>query len=392
MAEEPPILQDEGKLLDELPNEQDIDPERQSPKRKKPKGKSKKNFADFSKLITERKDKGPIAIFTHKCPDPDAIASMMGMGWLLKKAFDLDSTMFYDGEVSHPQNGSMVNLLGPDLEKVEKYNSEDFSTNILVDTVPSYAGVGQSDVRNNFDIVIDHHKDRPSDYHGILIHRKAGSCAAIIFDMMKELVPEDMWLDDEVDADAKLATALIAGIMTDTHFMLADDCTELERHAFNELFEYRNTNYLNQIVFFKRRKFWVDRKASAISEAEIDGEGYAVVGLGLIPEKERDLIADMADEMVSWASVETAVAYAVVGGDRIEGSIRSLNATLSVTDFCKKLGGKHGSGGGKHGKGAYQLPLAGFSIDDDEDEQDAQEAWISIKKREAKRINRVINK
>jgi len=143
-------------------------------------------------------------------------------------------------------------------------------------------------------------------------------------------------------------------------------------------------------VFFKRRKFWIDKKAAACSEAEIDEEGYAIVGLGLIPTAERDLIADMAEEMVSWATVQTAIAFGVVGGDKIEASVRSLNASLSVSNFCKKLGGRHGSGGGKHGKGAYQLPLAGFSIDDDEDVEDAQEAWSAIKKKESKRIGRII--
>jgi nanoRNase/pAp phosphatase (c-di-AMP/oligoRNAs hydrolase) len=382
MAEKPIVIPEE----DDRYEERGIKPG-------KPKAKKSKKYSDFAEFVESRKEQGmPAAIFTHKCPDPDAISSMMAMSWMLKRAYNLDSTMFYDGEVSHPQNGSMVNLLSPDLKKVADYKLELHCMHILVDTIPSYAGIGELDIRGRFDVIIDHHRDLPNNFDGILIHKKSGSCAAIVFDMMQELVPENRWFDDELDADAKLATAMIAGIMTDTHFMLADDCTELERHAFNELFEYRNSNYLNQIVFFKRRKFWVDRKAHAISEAEIDEEGYAVVGLGLIPEKERDLIADMAEEMVSWASVETAVAFGVVGGDRIEGSVRSLNASLSVSEFCKKLGGKHGSGGGKQGKGAYQLPLAGFSIDDEEDEQDAQEAWISIKKREAKRISRIVNK
>lgn len=384
MSEEPRVISEEG-------DNDDKGEERAKPG--KPKAKKSKKYSDFAELVENRKEQGfSVAIFTHKCPDPDAISSMMAMAWMLKRAYNLDSTMFYDGEVSHPQNGSMVNLLSPDLKKITDYKPDSHCMHILVDTIPSYAGVGELDILNRFDVIIDHHRDMPNNFDGILIHKKSGSCAAIVFDMMQELVPEDKWFDDELDADAKLATAMIAGIMTDTHFMLADDCTELERHAFNALFEYRNSNYLNQIVFFKRRKFWVDRKAHAISEAEIDEEGYAVVGLGLIPEKERDLIADMAEEMVSWASVETAVAFGVVGGDRIEGSVRSLNASLSVSEFCKKLGGKHGSGGGKQGKGAYQLPLAGFSIDDEEDEQDAQEAWISIKKREAKRISRIVNK
>lgn len=354
-------------------------------------GKKKCNGYKEFRALFEKPEKPTVAIFSHPCPDPDAISSMMGMSWLLERAFGVESSMFYAGEISHPQNGSLVNLLAPQLQRVgEDYKPEEFDIKILVDTIPSHAGTGKHKIA--FDVDIDHHRDLPHEYEGLLIHRKTGSCAAIVYDMMKSLVPPDNWLTDEVDADMKVATALIAGIITDTNFMMSDDCTELERNAFNDLFEYRNSNFLHQIVFFKRRKFWVDKKAEACTHAKIDEEGCAVVGLGLIPERERDLIADMAEEMVSWASVETAIAFGVVGGDRIEGSVRSLNASLSVSEFCKKLGGRHGTGGGKHGKGAYQLPLAGFSIDADEDPADAQDAWESIKRRETKRIIRVIKK
>jgi len=352
-------------------------------------GNGKKGYKEFAGLF-EGKEVRKVAIFSHPCPDPDAIASMMGMSWLIEKTFGIESQMFYAGEVSHPQNGSMVNLLSPPLQRVEEYQLDKFDVNILVDTIPSHAGVGKAKV--NFHVVIDHHRELPHDFDGVLIHKKCGSCAAIVYDLIKATVPRSNWFTDEVDADMKVATALIAGIMTDTNYMMSDDCTEYELNAFKELFEYRNSGFLHQIVFFKRRKFWIDRKAEACALAKIDEEGCAVVGLGLIPEKERDLIADMAEEMVSWASVETAVAFGVVGGDRIEGSVRSLNASLNVSEFCKKLGARCGTGGGKHGKGAYQLPLAGFSIDPDEEPNDAQDAWESIRKRESKRIMRVLKK
>ena len=350
-------------------------------------GNGKKGYKELSGLFEDQEDR-KVAIFSHPCPDPDAIASMMGISWLLEKTFGIESHMFYAGEVSHPQNGSMVNLLSPALQRICEYDASKFNINILVDTIPSHTGVGKNKI--DFQVVIDHHRELPHDFDGVLIHKKCGSCAAIVFDLIKYLVPKENWFTDEVDADTKVATALIAGIMTDTNFMMSDDCTEYERNAFSELFEYRNSGFLHQIVFFKRRKFWIDKKAEACTTAKIDEEGTAVVGLGLIPEKERDLIADMAEEMVSWASVETAIAFGVIGGDRIEGSVRSLNASLNVSEFCKKLGGRHGTGGGKHGKGAYQLPLAGFSIDPDEEPADALDAWESIRKRESKRIMRVL--
>lgn len=352
-------------------------------------GNGKKGYKEFVGLFEGKKDLS-VALFSHPCPDPDAIASMMGMSWLIERTFGFESQMFYAGEVSHPQNGSMVNLLSPALQRVTEYDPDKFDINILVDTIPSHAGLGKAKV--NFNVVIDHHRELPHDFEGVLIHRKCGSCAAIVYDLIKSVVPKNNWFTDEVDSDMKVATALIAGIMTDTNFMMSEDCTEYELNAFKELFPYRNSGFLHQIVFFKRRKFWIDRKAEACALAKIDEEGCAVVGLGLIPCKERDLIADMAEEMVSWASVETAVAFGVVGGDRIEGSVRSLNASLNVSEFCKKLGAGCGSGGGKHGKGAYQLPLAGFAIDPDEEPADAQDAWESIRKRESKRIMRVLKK
>lgn len=358
-------------------------------------------FCDKLKSI-----KGRVALFTHAYPDPDAVGSMMGMAWMLNRAFELECDLFYDGEVSHPQNGVIKNLLDPGLRRVNEWQAEKYALNILLDTIPENAGVGKASKKPEkdededkekkkppeFGVVVDHHRDLPQDYSGVLVHKKVGSCAAIVFDMIKHFVKTEDWFDKDSDFDTKVATALIAGIVTDTEHMMSDDSTEYEFKAYSELFPYRDGDALKEIVFYKRPKFWIDKKAEGCAQAILDERGYAIVGLGVIPDVHRDLIADMAEEMVSWTSVETAIAFAVIGGTRVEGSVRSNNASLTVSDFCRKLGGQHGSGGGKHGKGAYRLPLAGFSIDPDEEEQDVQEAWETIKKRETKRIMRSIMK
>lgn len=351
-------------------------------------------YSEFNEMIKSAGDT-KAALFTHRCPDPDAMASMMGLAWLLQKSYGIESDLYYAGEVSHPQNNVMLNCLNPGLKRVdEEYPkitaNQKYGLHILVDTIPENAGVGSQQIK--FNAVIDHHRELPQNFGGVLIHKKVGSCASIIFDMMKHFVDAEEWLDEDVDADQKLATALISGIVTDTEYLMSDDSTEMEFRAFSELFPFRNSGFLKQIVFFKRPKLWIDKKAEGCTQAKISEEGYAIVGLGIIPEKHRDLIADMADEMVKWGPVETAVAFGVVGGDRIEGSVRSLNPSLTISDFCKKLGGKFGTGGGKLGKGAYKLPLGGFSIDPDEEEADVEEAWESIKKRETKRIVRAFKK
>ena len=363
---------------------EDKDKKQQSKKAKK------EDHETFDDLIKATDSNKLVAIFSHRCPDPDAIGSMMGMRWLLRKQYGIDSKLYYDGEVAHPQNVSMENLLEPGLQKAaDSYNAGEHDLHVLVDTIPANAGTGGHEIK--FDVVIDHHRDLPKDYSGILIHRKAGSCAGIIYDMLKKLVEKENWFSDETDGDTKVATAMIAGIVTDCMFLMADDTTELERNAFNELFEFRDSAALHQIVFFKRPRLWIDKKAAGCSDADVDGEGYAIVGLGIIPSSQRDLIADMADEMISWATVETAIAFGVVGGDRIEGCVRSLNASINVPELCKKLAGKCGSGGGKHGKGAYRIDLSP-AFDPDEAEEDLHSAWVSLKGRETKRIRRLISK
>jgi nanoRNase/pAp phosphatase (c-di-AMP/oligoRNAs hydrolase) len=351
--------------------------------------------ADSFRQIIERKKQEvpgkPFAVFTHAFPDPDAIGSMMGMSWLLNRGFGVDADLFYFGEVSHPQNTAILNLLDPQLKRVqEEYDPTKYAGAILVDTIPINAGVG--DLKVEFDIVMDHHKEIPNGgFSGLVVHNKTGSCCSIVFKMMRHFCQEN-WFEDDNAGDSRVATAMIAGIVNDTDYMVSDDTTEMEFEAYSSLFEFRNPEALKNIIFFKRPKFWTDTKAAAAQNAEIDDEGYAIVGLGLIPESQRDLIADMASEMVSWASVETAIVFALVGSERVEGSVRSQNNSLNVSEFCKRLGGRCGTGGGKLAKGAYRYSLGGMSIDTDDDEETKRQTWELIRIRESKRIAKIIKR
>ncbi len=82
-------------------------------------GNGKKGYKEFTALFgKERK----VAIFSHRCPDPDAIASMMGIAWLVERVFGATTQMFYGGEISHPQNVSMINLMSPSLTRAAEYD------------------------------------------------------------------------------------------------------------------------------------------------------------------------------------------------------------------------------------------------------------------------------
>jgi len=345
------------------------------------------NFVKFlDKSILEKYKR--ISVFTHSNPDPDAIASIMSVEWLVHKLHpNMEVRGFFSGVISHPQNVAMVNLLDPNLHQISEYVPIVEELKILVDTVPSNAGVGEHKI--SFDIVIDHHKEVPNGgFSGLFINLKAGSCCGTVYHLIKKMKLE---FNDDNDNDAKVATALLVGISTDTESLMSDDVTQYEFEAWSELFDFRVPVVLKKIVHFERPKFWIEHKAAAVENATVD-EGLGIVGLGIIPARHRDMIADMADNMISWEDVNTAVAFAIVDGDRIEGCVRSRNASVMVPQLCKELATQHGNGGGKLGKGAYRYSLGGTAFDDEEDDETKTETWKLLKSKETKRILRVMSK
>jgi nanoRNase/pAp phosphatase (c-di-AMP/oligoRNAs hydrolase) len=332
----------------------------------------------FKELVV--RGPGKAAIFTHPYPDPDAIGSMMGLKWLLSK-FEIPSDLFYSGTISHPQNRSMVNLLDPELSLLDSYLDSNYSMRIAVDCVPENAGVPQPPFK--FDVVVDHHKEIPRNFEGIYINLKAGSACATIHEMIKGF---NLEFDEN---DFRVATAMMIGITTDTDFLMSDDCSEYEFDAWSRLFPYRDPLLLKQIINFERPKFWTESKALACSAATVE-ESVGVVGMGIIPSKHRDMIADMADEMVVWEDVNTAIVFAMVDGNSIEGSVRTKASSVSVPLLCQALAGRHGRGGGKLGKGAYRYDLAGAAVDEDEDESIKKKAWELFEEKETKRVFKIV--
>lgn len=342
------------------------------------------SYIDRLKRHIEEKKPNKVAIFTHAYPDPDAIGSMMGMKWFFEK-LNVPSELYYTGSISHPQNRSMVNLLDPDLILLENsdVNFKDYF-NVLVDAVPLNAGVADKVV--DFDLVIDHHKEVPNNFNGVFINLKAGSCCGTIFEIIRSF---DFVFDEDLENDNKVATAMMIGITTDTDFLTSDDCSDYEFEAWSRLFQCRDSLLLRQIINFERPKFWTEAKAIACSKVIIE-DGVGVVGVGVIPLKHRDMIADMADDMVTWEDVNTAIVFAIVDGNKMEGSVRTKTSSISVPSLCHDLAGKHGKGGGKLGKGAYRYDLAGASIDEDEDEDLKEKMWNLFQEKETKRVFKII--
>jgi len=352
--------------------------------------KTQRLLADRIKTALTEKGVAKVAIFTHPCPDPDAIGSQMGFAWLLHKAYEgIEVDCFYDGHISHPQNQRMCNLLDPELKLYTDCQPEEYDLRVSVDTIPAHACCPDN---TNFDLVIDHHREIPNGgFKGLFLNLKGGSCCATIYQLIKA---HGLSFEEDNDADSKVATALLVGIITDTEYQTSDDTTDIEHEAYRELFEFRNSAHLKEINRYKQPREWVQARACVAQKAhDRIKDGVLIHGIGFITGGNRDLIAAVADEMLSWENVETAVAFAVVDGERIEGSVRSMNSALAVPGLCKELGhALGGSGGGKLGKGAYAYALGSCANDGEMDESIKEKLWEFINERELKRLHKIIKK
>ena len=337
MNDQDGVVVERRRLTDDLAIEALEDRKEEPPKRGRETvlAKTRKFLSEKIKVALVEKGVAKIAVFTHPSPDPDAIGSQMGLAWLLRKAYDgVEIDCFYDGHVSHPQNQRMCNLLDPELKLIADCDLEQYDICVSVDTIPIHASCPENTC---FDLVIDHHKEIPNGgFKGLFLNLKGGSCCATIYQLMKEY---NLQFEEDNDSDSKVATALLVGIITDTEYQTSDDTTDLEHEAYRDLFEFRNSAALKQITRYKQPREWVQARACVAQKAhDRIRDGVLIHGIGFITGNNRDLIAAVADEMLSWENVETSVAFAVVDGDRIEGSIRSTNAALAVPTLCKELG------------------------------------------------------
>lgn len=352
--------------------------------------KCHKFLNDKIQKITCEKGTAKIAIFTHPSPDPDAIGGQMGLSWMLKKSYEnVEVDCFYDGCISHPQNQRMINLLDPELKLCSDCDIENYDLKISVDVIPSHASCP---IDTNFDLVIDHHKEVPNgDFKGLYLNLKAGSACSTVYHLIKQ---HGIFFEEDNDNDSKVATALLVGIITDTDYQTSDDTTEFEHSAYADLFNYRNPIALRQITKYKQPRDWVQARANVAQKAhDRIKDGVLIHGIGFITSNNRDLIAAVADEMLSWENVETSVAFAVIDGDRLEGSVRSSNPALAVPALCKQLGGQFGDGGGKLGKGSFRYNLDSFkTVDDDEDDELKNKMWDFVTYKEYKRIFKIIRR
>ena len=171
-----------------------------------------------------------LLLLTHTNPDPDSIASAMGLRHLAQQKVGLESAFGLSGRIMRAENQEMVKQLGFDLTPLASLDLASFDCLALVDTQPGFGHTALPDGRA-IDIVIDHHLPPHHGPRGLQkpafadLRTAVGATSSMITGYL---------MDAGVPVPAEIATGLFYGIQTDTAD-LARDASPLDLEAYEFL-------------------------------------------------------------------------------------------------------------------------------------------------------------
>lgn len=357
----------------------------------------------FIKLVTEKKEKRWY-VCSHDNPDPDSIGSCLGMEHILKFLGVEDVRIVYCGEISHPQNRAMINVLQARITKWEDITrgEGDRAGRLLSDAeyvfIDCASGQKNMSIKQTPTIVADHHKIS-TNKDILYIHDEVGACSTLIFDLALSITrviegePEseehEQCFDPDEEGSKELATALAIGIKTDTLDFLAETTTPDDFNAFRVLGRHLSDEKFSRIVNYEFPPYVLDYEQIAWENKKTEYQPHFITGLGYVGGTKSDCIPAIADKMMRLQGVQTVVVYGIVD-DSIRASVRTSSASLDCQTLCDEVFGK-GNGGAKLGVGGARVLFNVFSPKEMSSEN-RESLWSLVKAQIEGRFERATTK
>ena len=269
-------------------------------------------------------------IFTQWVGDPDALGSAVVLSAILRH-LGAEEVRILTGSLGHPQNRNLVARCGIVLHDPNRDRLRG-GLHCMVDTSPPLgmlATPGVDPVKDYF-FVADHHAD-PDEVEencrakGVrrvrlpFVGLPVGSTSAFMaviaaaFDVLDELTPAE-----------KAAAAL--GIYTDTSALL-HGATPLDFKMFEVLTRAEETQeILDELRDYRVPPEWYAYRAAAFRNQEVTG-AVRVAPVGFVRDEHRDVIAEIANELLRVEGTSIAITIAVTARG-VEVSVRADSRLL----------------------------------------------------------------
>ena len=297
-----------------------------------------------------------LTIVCHNNPDPDCLASALGLGRIAARAGIDERHILYSGDISHQQNRAFVNLLDIDLEPFDPSTVVDRASDSLLAFVDHSVPGANNRVPEGtaIDIVIDHHPAEGIDARFVDHREEIGAAATILTEYVRAL---------EIEPDSVLATALLFAIRRETLNFLRG-ATRAEYDAAGFLHDHADLEMLHQLSTPSITGKTLDAIATAITNRETRSS-VLISNVGRTTE--RDALPQAADYLATLEGVETVIVFGVVN-DAVHFSARSPDPRIHVGNVLKAAFEDVGSAGGHHDMAGGEVPLGIFAdyLNDDD--------------------------
>lgn len=284
----------------------------------------------FERIINKYDE---FAIVPHYNPDPDALASALGMYFLLNKKFNKKSCIYFSGIIGRAENNKMIQVLDIPVTQVKSDEELPDLPIILLDTQP---GTGNNPLKaqNKLKIVIDHHQVVENKRRVLYsdIREGYGSCSSIVYKYIQEY---------ELKPTVNVATALYYGIQTDvvgegrTAYKIDFDCMQALGNFINREKLYAIENPKLPFDYYIH--------INKGMENSVIYNDFLITSLGGI--ENPDYIGEIADFLIRFDKCYLALVMGV-HNDTIMLSFRSQRRKINAGTVLKSIVGKMGSAGG----------------------------------------------
>jgi nanoRNase/pAp phosphatase (c-di-AMP/oligoRNAs hydrolase) len=269
-------------------------------------------------------------IFTQWVGDPDALGSAILLQAILRK-LGAEEVRILTGSLGHPQNRNLVKRVGLTLMDPNKDRLRR-GLHCMVDTSPPLGMLSTTGVQSvkDFFFVADHHAD-PAEVEencqakGVkrvrlpFVGLAVGSTSSFMA-VLAEL------FDVELSPAERAAAAL--GIYTDTSALLHGS-TPLDFKMFEVLTRSEETqDILDELRDYRVPPEWNVYRAAAFRNQEVTGM-VRVAPVGYVKDAHRDVIAEIATELLRVEETSIAIAIGVTGRG-VEVSVRADSRLLGT--------------------------------------------------------------
>jgi nanoRNase/pAp phosphatase (c-di-AMP/oligoRNAs hydrolase) len=283
-------------------------------------------------------NKRKVLIVTHTNPDPDSIASAYALRHLFA-SWGINSMLVYGGIIGRAENKAMITRLRIPMRSIQTVNPFNFTVVSMVDAQP-FSGNAPIPPSLVPSIVIDHHPARKisllKQVSFVDIRSGYGSTSTILAEYL---------LEEGVEINRKLATALYYGIMSDTRD-LGRNTNEVDVRISADLYPKVLVKTLSQIEHPRLPREYFRILQEAFERTMwYPPKGVLVSDLGVIMDP--DMVAIIADFLIRMDGVRWVLVIAA----RDQEVFFSLRTTGYHKGSADKLAREliRGIGGGSAG-------------------------------------------